>query len=172
MILTVDSTKNLTSPEFLEIFSIEMWSDENIYLIEELPRADIPNYFYITAYCLQFETEFLMSGLTTLLSNSTAYNFINTLESFRRIESDIFVKCLQGIMDTLGKYGLSPAGLRERFLRTTTELPEYSIITMAEIHKTDGNLLSELKIYEDELFKIYPKIWDELENYLLKIRGK
>jgi hypothetical protein len=172
MLLTVDNTSDMTSEDFLEVFSIEMWNPENIYLIEESPRENIPDYFYVTGYCLQFEAELLMSGLTTLLSNSTAYNFINTLESFKKVKSETFAKCLQGILDTLHKYGLTAVGMREKFIHETSELPEFSIITMAEIHQSEGNLLSELKIYEAELFKTYPKIWDDLENYLIEIRGK
>lgn len=112
-----------------------------------------------------------MSGLVTLLSNSTAYNFKNTLNNFKEINSQHFVQCLEGILSTLERYGMTPIKMRESFIDSTSKLAEYSIITMKKVHKED-ELLEALSIYEDELFDTSPQIWDELEKYLIDIRGK
>jgi hypothetical protein len=171
MIITPENTENLTSYEFIEKMSIELWEGDNIYLIDKPQRADIPDYFYKTAYLLQFDTEFQMSGLTTLLSNSSTYNFENTLKSFVEIGSISLASCLQGILDTLHKFGMTPIKMRERFINGTQELPLYSIITVGQFFNED-NLLEELQVHGNELYEIYTQIWTDLEAYLIKIRGK
>lgn len=171
MQITIDNTINLSSYDFIERLSIELWESDNIYLIAEPKRADIPGFFYITAYLIQFDTEFQMQGLTTLLTNSSTYNFENTLDSLKTIGSTTLANCLQKILGTLNRYGMSPAKMRDRFLKGTEGLPEYSIITSGQFFKED-NLLEDLKVHEDELLEIYTQIWKDLEMYLIKVRGK
>lgn len=171
MLLPLKNTVKLTSSDFIETFSIEMWSDKNIYLLNESRKNTIPDYFYVTAYLLQFETEFEMSGLTTLLSNSSTYNFENTLISFREIGSTKSAKCLEGILNTLQKYDLTPIKMREWFLNHAEGLSEYSIIKMGQAFKGD-DLLDELGVYDNELSDICSEIRTDLEEYLIKIRGQ
>ena len=171
MLITPENTENLTSYEFIEKLSIELWEEDNIYLINQLQRTDVPDYFYKTAYLLEFDTEFQMSGLTTLLSNSSTYNFENTLKSFVEIGSTSLASCLQGILDTLHKFGLTPIKMRERFINGTQELPLYSIITVGQFFNED-DLLEELRVHDNKLNEIYTQIWTDLEEYLIKIRGK
>ena len=171
MKITLDNTKQFTSYDFIEKLSIELWENDNIYLIDEPQKVGIPDYFYISAYLIQFDTEFQMQGLTSLLTNSSTYNFENTLDSLKIIGSINLTNCLQGVLDTLNKYGMTPLKMRDRFLKGTKGLPEYSIITTGQFFKED-DLLEDLKVYEDELHKIYNQIWTVLEVYLIKIRGK
>ncbi|AXE16734.1 hypothetical protein DR864_02805 [Runella rosea] len=171
MKISIDNTQNLTSFDFIEMLSTELWDDDNIYLIDDPKKEDIPDYFYITAYLLQFDTELQMSGLTTLLTNSSTYNFENTLNSFKKIGSIKLANCLQDILDTLNKFGMTPAKMRDRFLKGSEDFSEYSIITTGQFFK-ENDLLEELKIHEDELFNIYSQIWIDLESYLINIRGK
>lgn len=169
--ITLDNTKHLTSYDFIEKLSIELWENDNIYLIDEPRKEEIPNYFYISAYLIQFDTEFQMQGLTALLTNSSTYNFENTLDSLKEIGSTNLSNCLKGILDTLSKYGMTPKKMRDRFLNYTEGLPEFAIITTGQFFKED-DLIEDLKIYEDKLFEIYTQIWTDLEAYLIKIRGK
>ncbi len=171
MKLTIDNTRELTSYDFIEKLSIELWRNDNLYLIEEPKKVEIPDYFYISAYLIQFDTEFQMQGLTTLLTNSSTYNFENTLSSLKIIDSPNLANCLQGVLDALSKYGMTPIKMRDRFLKGTEGLPEYSIITTGQFFK-ENDLLNDLKVHEDKLFEIYPQIWTDLEKYLIKIRGK
>jgi len=171
MKINFDNTKDLASYDFLEKLSIELWKKENIYLLDEPMRADIPEFFYISAYIIQFDTEFQMQGLTTLLTNSSTYNFENTLESLKIIGSKRLVNCLQNILNTLKNYDMTPVKMRDRFLKGTEGLPEYSIISTGQFLKED-ELLLDLKVHEDELYEIYNEIWTDLEAYLIKVRGK
>ncbi|TAE14198.1 MAG: hypothetical protein EAZ95_10270 [Bacteroidetes bacterium] len=171
MKITLENTQQLTSYNFIERLSIELWKKENIYLIDEPKKVGVPDYFYITAYLIQFDTEFQMQGLTTLLTNSTAYNLENTLDSFNIIGSTTLANCLQDILNTLHKYGLTPIKMRERFLQGTAGLPEYSIITSGNFFKEE-DLFQDLSVHEKKLYEIYQQIWTDLEAYLIKIRGK
>lgn len=171
MLLTLENTKNLNSSEFVEMFSIELFEDENLYLLNEPKRDEVPAFFYHLAYILEFETALEMSGLMILLSNSTAYNFENTLESFRAIGNTKFATCLQGILNTLANHGLTPIKMRERFENATSDLPEYSIITTGQFHPEE-DLNKELRTFEVELYEDCNVIRDALEEYVTSIRGK
>lgn len=170
MKLTQENTIHLKSIDFIEKFSINLWDKENIYLIDEPQREEIPEYFYITAYLLQFDTEFQMQGLLTLLTNSSTYNFENTLKSFKIIGSKKLENCLQMILNSLNKYGMTPIKMRDRFLQGTEGLPEFSIITTGQLFNED-DLLQELEIHSNELYEIYPQILTDLETYLINVRG-
>ncbi len=170
MKITLDNSNQLSSYDFIEKLSIELWEDDNIYLIDEPKKVGIPDYFYISAYLIQFDTEFQMQGLATLLTNSSTYNFENTLDSLKIIDSTNLANCLQGVLDTLNKYGMTPVKMRDRFLQGTEHLHEYSIITTGQFFKEE-DLLEELEKHEDELNEIYTQIWTDLEAYLIKVRG-
>ena len=156
MLLTVENTKHLTSRDFLELLSIELFNSENLYLLLENRREGIPDYFYISAYILEFDTEFEMQGLNTLLANSTTYNFYNALESYKKINATPFVDALEGIIAVLQKFGLTPMDMRDKFI---TELEFEKIAT-------------ELRVFEKKLYEIYADFWDYLVSYLMKVRGK
>lgn len=154
--LTKENTFHLTTDEFLEKIAIELWEKDNIYLISEEKRPDIPEYFYITAYLIEFETELMMQGLLGLLGNSTTYHFQNTIDSLRVIDNQKGVHCLQNILETLSKYGKTPQKMREEY---TDEVI---------LDKIWGNLVP----FEDELYAVFPNIWEDLERYLINVRGK
>lgn len=154
--LTKENTFHLTTDEFLEKIATELWEKDNIYLISEEKRPDIPEYFYITAYLIEFETELMMQGLLGLLGNSTTYNFENTMDSLSLIDNQKGVACLQNILETLSKYGKTPQKIREE--------------------DTDEVILDkiweDLAPFEEELYAVFPNIWEDLVRYLIKIRGK
>jgi hypothetical protein len=162
MLLTLENTKNLSSYDFIETFSIEVWDEVNIHLVRGPKKDTFPDYFYLTACLLEFDTEFQMSGILTLLTNS--------LNGFKQIESHKLTECLQGILNTLHKFGMTPIKMREQFLNGAQNLPECSIITTGQYFDEKG-LLAELKIHGNKLDEIYGEIWPDLESYLIKIRG-
>lgn len=170
MKITPENTIELKSNEFIEKLSIDLWEEDNIYLINEPKKESIPDYFYVSAYIIQFDTEFQMQGLTTLLTNSTSYNFENTLNSFKLIGSTNLANCLQGILNTLNKYGMTPVKMRDRFLGGSEGLPEHSIVTTGQFFNEE-DLLEDLELHEEELNKIYPQIATNLGGYLIKTRG-
>jgi hypothetical protein len=149
MLLDLKNTSKLTNEEFVETLSIHLWDKENIYLIDEDIKADIPNYFYISAYIIEFNTEFQMQGLVTLLSNSPAKNFENTLNSLKIIESSELYKCLTDIKYKLSAFGFTPENV--------------GVII-------DDEILIEMRICEKILLKIYPNMLIDLVKYLRKVR--
>ncbi|MBK9452268.1 MAG: hypothetical protein IPN95_23165 [Bacteroidetes bacterium] len=135
MLLTEENTHHLSSADFVVHFSIEVFSEENLYLLDQERINPIPSYFYPAAYILEFQTEFLMSGLTILLSNSSVYNFENALNSFTETGNNRVSECLEAIIATLKNFGLKPTDMRERFVNGTQELPQYSIIKIEPISR-------------------------------------
>ena len=67
MLLTEENTHHLSSADFVEQFWLELFSEENLYLLQQERISTVPSYFYHAAYILDFHTEFQMSGLTILL---------------------------------------------------------------------------------------------------------
>jgi hypothetical protein len=171
MLLTLENTKDLNPTELVEFFSIELFEDENLYLLNEPKRDDVLAFFYHLAYILEFDTTLQMSGLETILTNSTAYNFENTLDSFRAIGSIKFTNCLEGILKTLAKYGLTPIKMRERFEQGITDLPEYSVITVGQFLPEEA-LRNELHAYQDVLYEDCNAIRNALGAYVASLRGE
>ena len=170
MLLTEENTNHLSSAEFVDHFSIELFAEENLYLLQQERINTIPSYFYHAAYILEFQTEFLMSGLTIQLSNSSVYNFENALNSFKETGNNRVSECLEAIIATLKNFGLKPTDMRERFVNGTQDLPEYSIIKPSQFQ--DADLEEELAVHEEHLWTLIDNVRDDLENYLFKIRGK
>ena len=156
MKLTIENTENLTSREFIELLSIELFNSDNNYLLTKPQVQDIPEYFYISAYLLEFDTEFQMQGLLTTLTNFTAYNFMNTLNSCRKINNIELTECLEGIFECLQKYDLTPVKFRENWIEPSQET----------------YLFEELRAFDKKLWKLLPKLWEDLENYLKEVRKK
>lgn len=154
--LTENDIYHLDSQEFLELLASEIWKEENQFLLLGEKQSGVPEYFYISAYLIDFETELMINGLLGLLQNSVTYNFENTLNSLKIIENEKSVNCLQNILKTLSKYGKSPAQMREE-----------------PISDEDfDRLYQDLRLFENELHDIFPLIWEDLQRYLLNIRGK
>lgn len=154
--ITAENTFHLTTDEFLEKMALELWEKENSYLISEEKRPNIPEYFYITAYLLDFETELMMQGLMGLLGNSTTYHFENTMDSFKVIDNQQGVYCLQNIIEILSKYEKTPKKMREE--------PTNEVVF--------DKISEDLAPYEDELYVIFANVWKDLKRYLVNIRGK
>lgn len=154
--ITEENTFHLTTDEFLEKMALELWEKENSYLISEEKRPNIPEYFYITAYLLDFETELMMQGLMGLLGNSTTYNFENTMDSLKVIDNQQGVDCLQNIIEILSKYEKTPKKMREE--------PTNEVVF--------DKISEDLAPYEDELYVIFANVWEDLKRYLVNIRGK
>lgn len=169
MKLTSENTKFLNTEEFLDKLAIELWSEENIYLLNEPQKTDIPDYFYISAYLIEFETELLMQGLATLLTNSVVYNFDNVLEYSKIISCKPLENCLKNIIQTLQEFELKPTDLRENFLQKSQNIQEYDIINNDIMEE---NLYEKLSYHEEQLHEIFPQVWEDLYSYLKKKRGK
>ncbi|WP_430472155.1 DUF3418 domain-containing protein [Wielerella bovis] len=148
-LLIEQKTSELDTSAFLAYFAKHLYDEENRHLLDKPISKNIPEYFYICAYLIDFETELSMSGLEGLLCNSTAHHFKDVHNALKIINNHQGVECIQSIIDVLAQNNTSP----ETFGNEQRELFELS---------------ESLRKYSQQLSdEIFPTVWADLEKYLL-----
>jgi hypothetical protein len=80
--ISPESIEGLTADELINFVASNCYEPENYGLLESSDFARLPDYVKHLILILQFETEYEMQGIITLLQNSSGQYLYQTIDSF------------------------------------------------------------------------------------------
>jgi hypothetical protein len=161
--ISKESIQGLNAKELIDFLARHRYDEENYELVDSEEFEALPEYVRYFIYIYDFELEYEMSGIYTLLGNEPGLYLSRTIESFRTTQNDEIADCLLRIEAILKQYDLTTAMLRDRV--NQGEL--YQIVPAGSIFQNE-ELIAQIREVDERLqvLLLDKDFWKWVEAYM------
>ena len=167
MRISPENIEGLTADELIDFVATHRYKPENHDLFESQDFERLPDYVQHLIFILEFETEYEMQGILTLLQNSSRQYLHQTIDSFSQTDNTEIAQCLAQIAQALTGGGVTVSEMRKSY----AVVNQYDVVPTGNI--ADNDELSERILRLDE--QLRPLIeekgyWQNVEENIKKKR--
>ncbi len=153
----------MKAKELIAFLATHRYDEKNYELVDSEDFKALPDYVKYFIYLYDFELEYEMSGIYTLLGNVPGLYLSQTIESFRITQNDALADCLLQIEGILKQYGLTTAMLRDQV--NQGEL--YQVVPAGHMYQNE-DLIAQIQEVDERLRGILldKTFWERVEAYM------
>jgi hypothetical protein len=164
--ISPESIEGLTADELIGFVVSNRYKPENYGLLQSSDFARLPDYVKHLIFILQFETEYEMQGILTLLQNTSGQYLYQTIDSFAQTDNNGIARCLAEVAELLTSHGLTVADLRKSYQGVNP----YDVVAAGVVGQ-DEELTEQIAGVDEQLRPLMEEkgFWTNVEN---KIKDK
>ncbi len=131
MRISTENIQGLTAQELIDFVAAQRYDSTNTDLLESEDFQLLPASVRHLIFILDFETEYEMQGILTLLQNSLGKYLPQIIDSFHQTGNTEIALCLSAIADAFEEHGVSWPALQ----REPVGVQEFDILPVGIIAK-------------------------------------
>lgn len=163
MRISNENIKGLNSEELIKFVAAHRYNSDNTGLTESLDFHLLPVYIKHLIHILDFETEYEMQGLLTMLQNNIVQYLPQITESFNQTDNPQIAYLLTHIAHLLAKHGISVQDLQTK----TEGIQEFNVFRADMIAKNEQLMIEICQIDERLQTLIEEKAyWKNIEKII------